>query len=118
MTDNRIVSCGKDSSGKWIAIPLSTALVMMNYYQSNQFFNNYMANNSGWLVRPDDSGDPTTGNIAAPGASESFHDIIGANVFEQPCLAGSGTNLAAESVEWNRWLSTVSTAGELLGDQH
>jgi hypothetical protein len=118
MTDNRIVSCGKDNSGNWIASPLSTALVMMNYYQSNQFFNNYMANNSGGLVRQDDSGDPTTGNIAAPGASESLNNIIGTNVFEQPCLAGSNLNLAAESIEKDRWLSTVATAGQLLGDQH
>ena len=118
MTENRIVSCGKDSSGNWITIPLSTALVMMNYYQSNQFFNNYMANNSGGVVRPDANGNPIPGDISAPGASVSLNNIVGTNVFEQPCLIGSGLTLAAESAEKLRWLNSVSSAGESLGDQH
>jgi hypothetical protein len=118
VTGNRIVSCGKDSSGSWIATPGSTALVMMNYYQSNQYFNNSMANNSGGVVRPDASGNPIPGDVDAPSSSQSLHNIVGSNVFEQPCLAGSNLNLAAEPIEKDRWLGTVATAGELLGDQH
>lgn len=116
--DNRIVSCGKDSSGNWIAIPGSNALVMSNFYQTNQYFNNYMANNSGGLVRPDDNGNPSPGNISARSASSNLHNVVDTNAFEQPCLSGSRLNLAAESIERNRWLSTVTAAGELLGDQH
>jgi hypothetical protein len=115
---NRIVSCGKDSSGSWIANPGSNALGMWNYYQTNQYFNNYMANNSGGLVRPDANGNPSPGNISAPSASGSLSNIVKTNAFEQPCLVGSYLNLAAESIERNRWLSTVAAAGELLGDQH
>ncbi|WP_157466511.1 hypothetical protein [Edaphobacter aggregans] len=115
---NRIVSCGKDSSGRWIANPGSNALGMWNYYKTNQYFNNYIANNSGGLVKPDANGNPSPGNIYAPSASGSLNNVVNTNAFEQPCLVGSHLNLAAESIERNRWLSTVAEAGELLGDQH
>jgi hypothetical protein len=115
---NRIVSCGKDSSGNWIANPGSNALDMWNYYQTNQYFNNYMANNSGGLVKPDANGSPSPGNISAPSASRSLNNVVNTNAFDQPCLLGSHLNLAAESTERNRWLGTVAAAGELLGDQH
>jgi hypothetical protein len=115
---NRIVSCGKDSSGNWIGMPGSSALVMWNYYQTSQYFNNYMTNNSGGLVRPDANGNPSIGDVAAPSASSSLNDIVGANFFEQPCLASSNPNLIAESLEWDRWLKTVALSGESLGDQH
>ncbi len=117
-TGNRVVSCGKDSSGSWITGQGVVALVMSNYYQTNQYFNNYMANNSGGVIGPDAHGNPTPGDIYAPSASEGLNNLVGTNVFEQPCLSGSSLNLAAESIEWNKWLSTVATAGELLGDQH
>ena len=115
---NRIVSCGKDKAGNWIANPGSNALEMWNNYQTNQYFRNYMANNSGGLVKPDAKGNPSPGDISAPGASDSLNNTVGANIFEQPCLVGSSPNLAAESAERTRWLSTVATAGEVLGDQH
>jgi hypothetical protein len=115
---NRIVSCGKDTSGSWIANPGSSALVMWNYYQTNQYFNNYMANNSGGLVKPDANGNPSPGNISALSASGSLNNVVNANAFEQPCLVGSHLNLAAESIERSKWLSAVAAAGELLGDQH
>lgn len=115
---NRIVSCGKDSSGNWIAMPGETALVMMNYYQTDQYFNNYMANNSGGLVTPDTDGNPSVGDVNAPSASSSLNNVIGTNSFEQPCLAPSNPNLTAESLELARWLNTVALSGEALGDQH
>jgi hypothetical protein len=118
VTGNRIVSCGKDISGNWIAGQGSTALVMLNYYQMNQYFNNYMANNSGGLVTPDANGNPQPGDVYAPSASKDLDNVVGTNVFEQPCLARSSLNLAAESIERNRWLNAVAAAGELLGDQH
>jgi hypothetical protein len=118
VTGNRIVSCGKDSSGNWIASPGSVALGMWNYYQTNQYFDNYIANNSGGLVRPDANGNPSPGDISAPSESVSLNNIVGTNVFEEPCLTSSGLNLAAESVERARWLDSVSSAGEVLGDQH
>lgn len=115
---NRIVSCGKDSSGNWIAMPGSNALVMWNYYQTSQYFNNYMANNSGGLVRPDADGNPSVGEVGAPSVSSSLNNVIGANSFEQPCLASSNPDLTAESLEKARWFNTVAQSGELLGDQH
>ena len=118
VTGNRIVSCGKDSAGNWLAGTGSVALGMWNYYQTRQYFNNYMANNSGGVVRPDANGNPVHGDIYAPSVSASLNNIIGANVFEQPCLTSSGLNLAAESVERERWLDSVASAGEVLGDQH
>jgi hypothetical protein len=118
VTDNRIVSCGKDSSGNWLGGSGPSALVMSNYYRTNQYFNNSMANNSGGLVRPNANGNPSPGDIYAPSASETLNNIVGPNLFEQPCVAGSTLNLAAESNERKRWLSTVAAAGELLGDQH
>jgi hypothetical protein len=118
VTGNRIVSCGKDSSGNWIDAPWTSVLVMSNYYQTDWYFNNYMANNSGGLVRPDANGNPSPGAVDAPSASPSLNNIVGINAFEQPCLTASGLNLAAESVEWKRWLDSVTSAGELLGDQH
>jgi hypothetical protein len=118
VTGNRIVSCGKDVSGNWIAGQGSVALAMLNYYQMNQYFNNYMANNSGGLISPDANGNPEPGDIYTPSASKDLNNVVSTNVFEQPCLAGSSLNLAAESIERNRWLSAVAMAGELLGDQH
>ena len=115
---NRIVSCGKDSSGKWIAGPDAVALVMWNYYKTDRYFNNYLASNSGGLVKPDANDNPSPGNIYDPSASPSSNNIVSTNAFEQPCLVGSGLNTAAESIERNKWLSTVAAAGELLGDQH
>ena len=115
---NRIVSCGKDSSGNWISMFGESALVMWNYYQTNQYFNNYMANNSGGLVTPDANGNPSAGGVAAPSASASLNNVIGANSFEQPCFAGSNPNLTAESLEWASWLNKVALSGESLGDQH
>jgi hypothetical protein len=115
---NRIVSCGKDSSGNWIAMTGETALVMINYYQTDQYFNNYMANNSGGLVRPDTEGNPSVGDVYASGASPSLNNLIGANSFEEPCLAPSNPSLTAESLERSRWLNTVALSGEMLGDQH
>lgn len=118
VTGNRIVSCGKDSSGNWIDAPWTDVLVMSNYYSTNQYFNNYMANNSGGMVRPDPNGNPAASDIYAPSASKSLNDVVGTNVFEEPCLVGSSLDLAAESTEWKRWLGTVTAAAELLGDQH
>lgn len=118
VTANRIVSCGKDSAGNWLAGQGSVALGMWNYYQTSQYFNNYMANNSGGVVRPDANGNPVPGDIYAPSVSASLNNVVGTNVFEQPCLTSSGLNLGAESVERARWLDSVSSAGEVLGDQH
>jgi len=118
VTGNRVVSCGKDSSGKWIDAPWTDVLVMSNYYGTNQYFNNYMANNSGGMIRPDVKGNPTASDIYAPSASESLNNVVGRNVFKQPCFVGSSVDLAAESAERNRWLSIAAATGELLGDQH
>jgi hypothetical protein len=91
---------------------------MWNYYQTNQYFNNYMANNSGGLVKPDANGNPSPGNISSLSSAGSLNNVVSTNAFEQPCLVGSGLNLAAESIERNKWLKAVAAAGELLGDQH
>lgn len=119
VTGNRIVSCGKYGSGNWISGPGATALEMGNYYQTNQYYNNYIGDNSGGLVVPDANGNPSPGNnVYAPSASVSLNNIVGTNIFDQPCLTASGLNLDAESAEETRWLATASSAGEVPGDQH
>jgi len=118
VTRNRIVSCGKDSAGNWITNLGSTALVMLNYYKTNQYFNNFIANNSGGVITPDDAGKPVPGDSYIPSVSGSLHNIVTSNVFEQPCLANSDINLAAELFERDRWSKTAFLAGELLGDRH
>ena len=118
VTGNRIVSCGKDASGNWLATPGVAALGMWNYYQSTQYFNNTIANNSGGLVGPDADGQPSAGGINDPSASYALNNVVSSNSFDQPCLVGSALNLAAESVEFKRWLSSVAAAGEALGDHH
>jgi hypothetical protein len=118
MTGNRIVSCGKDTAGNWITQQGSTALSMLNYYHTNQYFNNSMTNNSGGLVTPDESGKPIPGDSWVPSTSESFHNVVSSNVFEQPCLANSDINLNAELAERARWVKAAAQAGERLGDQH
>jgi hypothetical protein len=115
---NRIVSCGKDAAGNWLATPDVAALGMWNYYQSSQYFNNTIANNSGGLVRPSADGQPVAGNIDDTSASAALNNVVSSNSFDQPCLVGSTLNLAAESVEFKRWLASVASAGETLGDQH
>jgi hypothetical protein len=118
VTGNRIVSCGKDSAGNWITNQGSTALVMLNYYKTNQYFNNIMWNNSGGVITPDDTGKPIPGDLFIPSLSESLHNIVTSNIFEQPCLSNSNINLAAESAERDRWTKAALMAGELLGDRH
>lgn len=118
VTRNRIVSCGKDRTGKWIARPDSTALGMWNYYRTTQYFNNYMADNSGGLIRPDTHGSPVPGDVDAPSVSPTLNNVVGKNSFDQPCLDTEKVTLVAESEERTRWLAAVPAAGESIGDQH
>lgn len=118
VTQNRIVSCGRDPSGKWIARSDSAALGMWNYYKTTQYFNNYIADNSGGLLRPDAHGNAVPGDVDAPSMSYKLNNVVGKNIFEQPCLKNGEGTLAAEAEERTRWLDSVSVAGELIGDQH
>ncbi len=117
-TGNRIVSCGKDSSGKWYAWG-ANGVVIWNYYASTLFYNNTITGTVGGMVGPTTNQAPKAfdawingPDATAPGTSISPND------FSDPCLANGTVNLQAESTERAFWAAKIAAAGEVIGDQH
>jgi hypothetical protein len=117
-TANRIVSCGVSSAGNWYAWG-ANAVVIWNYYQSSQFYNNTITGSVGGMVGPGTNGVPKAFDIWGnppdmldPGTSVSGND------FTDPCLVGGTVNLQAENNERAFWAAKTAAADELVGDQH
>ena len=118
VTDNRIVSCGKDSTGRWLASQGGSALILWNYYQTSQFYNNSISSNSGGLVRQDANGQPENSEMYVPSVSATLHNVVSNNPFEHPCWVNGLLSQAAEAAERVSWNIQVRESGEMLGDQH
>lgn len=117
-TGNRIVSCGMTSSGSWYAWG-ANAVVIWNYYASTQFYNNTITTTAGGMVGPNSNNAPTAYDlwVNPPDSTDAGVSAAG-NEFTNPCLTLSGVNLQAENTERTFWSSKITTAGELVGDQH
>jgi hypothetical protein len=114
---NRVVSCGRDSSGKQYAWGASAAFIL-NYYKSPQFYNNTIIGTTGGMVGPGPNNKPTAYNefVGTSGKPDPSNFIRGSR-FTDPCLSGGGLNLHAEDIERKRWVAKVAAAHELIGDQ-
>jgi len=115
---NRIVSCGKDGSGKWYAWG-ANGVVIWNYYASTLFYNNTITGTVGGMVGPTTSQAPKAFDawINGPDAADAGTSIS-PNDFSDPCLANGTVNLQAESAERAFWAAKIAAAGETIGDQH
>jgi hypothetical protein len=117
VTGNRIVSCGKDASGNWIATTYAVGIDMWNIYKTGVFFNNSISGTSGGLVKPGASGTPSINNIWTPAVSATLDNMVGTNNFTNPCMAGGDTTLDAETAEYEAWVGKLANAGETIGSQ-
>jgi hypothetical protein len=115
VSNNSIVSCGKDSSGAWVATTYAQAATMWNYYGSSEYFNNSILGTSGGLVRPDASGAAEIADIWAPDASATLNNVVGANGFTDPCMAGGDQTLQPESEQYAQWTAKLNAAQQTVG---
>jgi hypothetical protein len=115
---NRIVSCGMTSSGNWYAWG-ANGIVIWNYYNSTQFYNNTITGTVGGMVGPGTNDAPTVFDVwANPPDMLDPGNSVGGNDFTNPCLTGGVINLQAEDAERAYWAAKISAANELIGDQH
>lgn len=115
---NRVVSCGVTSSGSWYAWG-ANAVVIWNYYQSSEFYNNTITGTSGGMVGPGSSNSARAYDVWVNSADASDSGISAAgNNFTDPCLTSTGIDLQAEEAERTFWSQKVASAAELIGDQH
>jgi hypothetical protein len=122
---NRVVSCGQDASGTWLAMTYVNAASIWDAYDSGPslFYNNTVTATAGGLVRPNAKGNPMPADFWGSALSMTYPgNSASGNDFTNPCLstyASSGAlNLAAEDAERAWWAAKVAAAGELIGDQH
>jgi hypothetical protein len=116
--ENRVVSCGVDSSGNRYAWGASAA-VIWNYYKSKQFYNNTITGTTGGMVGPAPNRQFKTSNELQNKTdnNDPSNSITDSN-FTNPCLSSGTPNPKAEDAERARWAAEVAAAHELIGDQH
>jgi hypothetical protein len=115
---NRIVSCGKDSNGTWLAGQNGSALGMWNYYNTNQYYNNLISGNSGGIIVQDANGQPINSDYYIPSVSVALNDVVIDNSMDHPCWVNGTLSQAAEANERTSWEQRVKDSGIVLGDQH
>jgi len=111
--NNRVVSCGKDKSGNWLATTWSNGYALWNGYNTNQFYNNEIIANAGGLIRPNASGDPMRADIWTPALSIPLDNSVQNNQF----LAGgiSAPTQLDEQNERIAWDAKLLQNGQTLG---
>lgn len=115
---NRVVSCGIDTQGRWFAMPFVNAVILWNYYEAPDFYNNVIRNTGGGMLRPDVNGLPLAVDAWARTSDLDATDSFSQNRFSDPCLTNGKITPQAEDAERARWLAKLSAAGITLGDQH
>lgn len=115
-TNNTIVSCGKDSSGSWIATTSANGIVMWNSYHAKVFFNNSISGTSGGLLRPDKSGKGLSADIWTPDVSATVGNVVGKQAFTDPCNPeGSKGGPNPELKEFDMWIQKLRAARQTVG---
>ena len=111
--NNRVVSCGKDKSGNWLATTWGNGYALWNGYDTNQYYNNEIIANTGGLIRPNASGYPIRSDIWTPALSTPLDNIEQNNQF----LAGgiSAPTQLDEQNERIAWDAKLSQNGQTLG---
>ncbi len=117
-TNNRVVSCGMTASGAWYAWDAS-AIVIWNYYNTPNFYNNTITGTSGGMVGPNAGNQPAVFDtwVNATDMQNPGNSVAG-NDFTDPCMASNGVNLQAEQAERTYWATKIAQADEVIGDQH
>ena len=108
VSDNRVVSCGVNGNGDWIAAPFVNAIVVWNYYGVSQFSNIVVQGTVGGMLRPDGNGLPMVADIWVRTQDLDATDVMRAQAFTDPCLTGSQPNSAAEDAERAFWQAKLS----------
>ena len=119
LSSNSIVSCGRDSSGNWFAMPFATAAVMWDYYGTGPglFYNNLITGTSGGLVRPNPQNNPMSSDLWTPDLTDPGNSVT-PNAFSDPCMTTDGLNLQAEDAARTSWAQKAAAENEAIGDQH
>ena len=107
---NRVVSCGMDASGNWIAMPFVNAIVVWNYYGTAEFVNNTVQGTQGGMLRPSSTGAVEVADLWAATSQLNATDTLGPNQFTDPCLVNGQVNLGAEDAERSFWQSKLAAA--------
>jgi hypothetical protein len=113
---NRVVSCGKDTSGNWYSHTGASTVAIWNYYGAGNFNNNTVTATAGGMVAPDGNGLPVISDVASIPVTGT--NAITGNQFTDPCMVGGTLNLSAEDTERAYWASKLTTNNITLGDQH
>jgi hypothetical protein len=117
--DNRIISCGKDSSGNWFATKSANAITVYNAYGAADPYNIVATGNVGGLVRPDAKNDPMKSDIWVSKAEmKTPGNSMSGNHFTDPCFAGVKLNLDAEGQERFFWKAKLLSNRQRIGDLH
>ena len=116
--NNRVVSCGQNSDGTWMASSFAQGEVLWNFYGDANYASNTISGQSGGLVRPNGNALYQIADSWANSPNLTNGNTLGPDGFTDPCIVNGAVNLAAESVERNAWANKVASAGELVGDQH
>ncbi len=116
--NNRVVSCGQNSDGSWMANSSAQGEVLWNFYGDSAFANNTISGQSGGLVRPNGNAAYQIADSWAYPPSVTNGNTLGPDNFTDPCIVNGAVNLAAENTERNTWAGKVAAAGQVLGDQH
>ena len=115
---NRVVSCGTDAQGHWFAMPFVNAVVLWNYYNAPEFYNNTVEGTRGGMVRPTAADQPMIADLWARTSDLNGTDSFSPNGFTDPCFVNGEIDLQAEDAERALWVAKLSTAGIVPGDQH
>jgi hypothetical protein len=117
MTNNRIVSCGQDGAGHWSSVS-GGAIGMLNYYETQQFYNNAISGSTGGsVIAP--GGVPEIADMGPLDAvAIALHNSQLNNRFDDPCWVNGKVSQAAEAAERNAWRIRVASSGEAIGDSH
>ena len=117
-TANRVVSCGITGTGTWYAWGAS-AVVIWNYYQSPEFYNNTITGTAGGMVGPGTNKAPKVYDVWINAADQLDPGVsVSGSDFTDPCLVGGAISLQAEDNERAYWQAKIIAASELIGDQH
>ncbi len=115
---NRIVSCGRESSGAWYAMPFTNGIDLFNIYESPLYGNNTITTSKGGLIRPTADLLPQIADINVNADPAALNSSMKGNEFTDPCLVKGKLDLSAEAAELTYFQAKVSRAGLSLGDLH
>ena len=115
--NNRVVSTGRDSTGKWLDASdgNGAAYYLWNFYGSSTFFNNQITGNTGALVRPDAGGVAVRADLLLTSPSVTQNNGASGNTFLGAPGDVSVPTAADQAAELAAWQAKVKAASQALG---